>query len=213
MLAKTKSALDGFYARKPQLGLDHKLHPLDERTMIAFSQGEKLAEIHRQIRPDLSVEIGLAYGFSTIFLLDSMFENRYGRHIAIDPFQKSYWHGIGAAAVEQLGFADRFTWLDERSDAALSRMNAQGCKTQYVYIDGNHTFDAALIDFCCSDQILDIGGVIIIDDMWMPAIQKVVSFIAHNMAHYQRVEIKYDNICCVKKLANDNRSWDHFAPF
>jgi len=213
MLASTKSALDSFYAREPQLGLDQKLHPLDQATMVSFSQGEKLAEIHREVRPDLSIEVGLAYGFSTIFLLDSMFENRYGRHIAIDPFQKSYWSGIGAAAVEQLGFTDRFTWLDERSDAALSRMNAQGVRAQYVYIDGNHTFDAALIDFCCSDQILDVGGVIIIDDMWMPAIQKAVSFVTHNMEHYERVEINYDNICCMKKLAKDNRAWDHFVPF
>jgi len=96
---------------------------------------------------------------------------------------------------------------------ALSTMRRQGVRAQYIYIDGHHTFDAALIDFCCSDKILEAGGVIILDDTWMPSIKAVVSFIKNNFQHYERVKVDCDKICCLKKTGEDIRSWDHFVRF
>jgi hypothetical protein len=142
-----------------------------------------------------------------------MHERGYGSHIAIDPFQESDWHGIGVVAVQELQFSDRFKWLKQRSDFALTQMSADRVRAQYIYIDGYHTFDACLIDLCCSDQILDVGGLIILDDVWMPSIKAVASFVLSNMPHFQRLEVNFDNILALEKVSQDTRSWDHFVSF
>jgi hypothetical protein len=86
-------------------------------------------------------------------------------------------------------------------------------KADYIYIDGAHTFDYALVDFFCSNRVLNLGGILIFDDMWMPAIQKVATFIRTNISGYQEFPTAVKNVLCVKKLKEDDRAWDHFAAF
>jgi len=200
MLEKTRNKLKSMHKTENQLGSDGIPHEIDSRTGVKFWQGSVLAALHNNIKPSLSIEIGLAYGFSALFILDSMFENNYGKHIAIDPGEVTYWHGIGLKSIHDLGFDDRFEWQEAMSIDVLSKMCLDNVRAQYIYIDGHHTFDASLIDFCCSDRILDIGGVIILDDLWMPSIKTVVSFIKSNFQHYENVGVDCDNICCVKKI-------------
>jgi hypothetical protein len=49
--------------------------------------------------------------------------------------------------------------------------------------------------------------------MWMPSIQKVVSYISKNMRWYERVDIGHDNLAVFKKLDQDSRPWDDFTDF
>ena len=213
MLEKTRTKLESMLKTDNQLGLDGIPHEITSIIRVSFSEGRVLAAIHNSIRPSLSIEIGLAYGFSTLFILDSMFENNYGKHVAIDPCEVTHWHGIGLKSIHDLKFDDRFEWQEAMSIDALSTMRRDGVRAQYIYIDGNHTFDTAFIDFCCSDKILDTGGVIILDDIWMPSIKTVVSFIKNNFQHYEQVDTDCGNICCLKKTGEDIRSWDHFVSF
>jgi predicted O-methyltransferase YrrM len=213
MLEKTRNKLKSMHKAENQLGWDGIPHEIDSVTRVSFSQGTVLAAIHNSIKPSLSIEIGLAYGFSALFILDSMFENNYGKHVAIDPIEVTYWHGIGLKSIHDLKFDDRFEWQEAMSIDALSTMHRDGVRAQYIYIDGHHTFDAAFIDFYCSDKILDTGGVIILDDFWMPSIKTVVSFIKNNLQHYELLDADCDNICCLKKTGEDIRRWDHFVSF
>lgn len=213
MLEKTRTKLESMLKSENQLGSDGVPHEIDRRTRVSFSRGSVLAAIHNSMRPSLSIEIGLAYGFSALFILDSMFENNYGKHVAIDPYEVTDYHGIGLKSIHDLKFDDRFEWQEAMSIDALSTMRRRGVRAQYIYIDGHHTFDAALIDFCCSDKILDTGGVIILDDVWMPSIKTVVSFIKNNFRHYERVEVDCRRICCLKKTGEVFRPWDHFVSF
>jgi hypothetical protein len=213
MLEKTRTKLDSMLKAENQLGSDGIPHELDGTTKVSFWLGSVLAALHNSIKPSLSIEIGLAYGFSALFILDSMFENKYGKHIAIDPYEVKDYHGIGLRSIHDLKFDGRFEWQEAMSIDALSTMRREGVRAQYIYIDGHHTFDAALIDFCCSDKILDTGGVIILDDTWMPSIKTVVSFVKNNFQHYEQVDVDYGKICCLKKIGEDIRSWNHFVRF
>jgi predicted O-methyltransferase YrrM len=213
MLETTKYKLTTMYEKRPQRGGDGLLHELDSITKISIEQGHLLAELHASIKPKLSIEIGLAYGFSTLFILDAAFHTNAGRHIAIDPFQDSMWHGIGRQAVKELDFESKFEHIPETSVTALTDLCRQKLKADYIYIDGAHTFDYALVDFFCSNRVLNLGGILIFDDMWMPAIQKVAAFIRTNMSGYQERPTSVKNIFCVTKIKEDERPWDHFAPF
>ncbi len=213
MLETTQYKLATMYERHPQCGSDGLLHELDDITKISIEQGHLLAQLHATVKPKLSIEIGLAYGFSTLFVLDAAFHTNAGRHIAIDPYQDSMWHGIGTQAVKELNFDSKFEHVPETSVTALTNLFKEGVKADYIYIDGAHTFDYALVDFFCSDRVLNLGGILIFDDMWMPAIQKVAAFIRTNLSGYQEFPTPVKNLFCVKKTKEDDRPWDHFAAF
>jgi predicted O-methyltransferase YrrM len=181
--------------------------------MISPEQGELLATFHEKLRPKVSIEVGMAYGYSTLFIADAMFEHGYGFHIAVDAFQRSTWHGIAMATVEDLSFQQRVRLVEDMSASALPRMFDQGVRADYVYIDGQHTFDAVLGDFCASDRLLNVGGLIILDDLWMPSIRKVAAFIRANFTHYAEVPTPVANVFCAMKQGEDRRNWDHFVDF
>lgn len=83
--------------------------------------------------PSLSIEIGLAYGFSALFILDSMFENNYGKHVTIDPYEVTVYHGIGLESIHDLKFDDGFEWQEATAIDALSTLRRDGARAIYLY--------------------------------------------------------------------------------
>jgi predicted O-methyltransferase YrrM len=205
--------LDSMYAGEPQLGIDGRHHAIDESTRISREQGAVLAGIHRLVGPDLSIEIGLAYGFSTVFFLAAIRDGGGGRHLAIDPYQRGLWHGIGLTRATLLGMEDRFECLEKPSRLALPELAAAGRRAQLVYIDGDHKFDSALLDFLLADAICDIDGCVIFDDMWLPSIRKAVRFIEANRPDYALLDSPLPNIALFRKTSDDRRDWRHYVEF
>jgi predicted O-methyltransferase YrrM len=213
MLDSTMHKLATMYENHPQRGTDGLMHQMDTLTRISIPQGHLLAGLYAEIKPKLSIEIGLAYGFSTLFFLDAAAQIGGGRHIAIDPFEETAWHGIGCQAVKELNFDNMFEHIPDTSILALTKMYKEGVKSDYIYIDGAHNFDFAMVDFFCSNLLLNVGGVVVLDDTWMPSIQKVVSFIRTNLKGHQEVTTPVVNVACFVKIKEDSRLWDHFTPF
>jgi predicted O-methyltransferase YrrM len=206
--------LESFYEGEPQLGSDGKLHPINAVTKISRKQGILLYDLWKQIRPEDSLEIGLAYGYSTACILSARHEIGKGHHTALDPFQTSAWSGIGAMVAQRLGIAEHFSFLEEYSEIAIPEMIRSGREFQYIYIDGKHTFDATVVDFTLSARVLSKGGLIILDDMWLPSIRSVVSFVEANRVDFERVESPVRKVAIFRKIEHpDLRKWDHFEPF
>ncbi len=213
MLDTTRAKLESMYRTQPQRGADGAMHELHASTRISPEQGELLATFHEKLRPKVSLEVGMAYGYSTLYMADAMHRGGYGYHLAIDPFQHSAWHGIALASLEELGFQHRVKLVDDFSASALPRLRDQGVRADFVYIDGQHTFDAVLVDVCGADRLLNPGGLLILDDMWMPSIRKVAAFVRANYAHLVEVPTPVENVFCVMKQGEDARGWDHFVDF
>jgi len=66
---------------------------------------------------------------------------------------------------------------------ALPRLCAEGERFDFVFIDGRHLFDCVLVDFFYVDRLLEVGGYVALDDLWMPAVRKVKSFILRNRSY------------------------------
>ena len=133
------------------------------------------AELNRLIRENgvkHSLEIGLAYGFSTIWIMDALAPD--GEHIALDPFQASLWHGVGATQARRLS-SKRFTLIEDYSIHVLSDFIRVGKSFDFIFIDGNHRFDDVLVDFYLADQVLEVGGLMVLDDTWMASIRTVLA--------------------------------------
>ena len=99
--------------------------------------------------------------------------------------QHSYWRGIGVHHLSQCGFS-AFELLEQPSELALPALLAQGRTFDFAVIDGWHTFDHTLLDFFYVDRLLDVGGIVMIDDLHLPGIRRVARYIS-NYPNYKVV--------------------------
>ena len=76
-----------------------------------------------------------------------------------------------------------------------------------------HPYENVLLDFVLSDRICAPNGYIVLDDMWMPSIQKVVKFVERNRADYARRKSPVENFVVFQKIGKEQRPWNHFVDF
>ena len=206
--SEAQAILDEMY-NEPKLPGSSGLVEIDPITRIDETKGAELNRLVRENGTKDSLEIGLAYGFSTIWIMDALASD--GHHIALDPFQSPLWKGVGATQAQRLP-GKRFELLEDYSIHALSDFIRAGKRFDFIFIDGNHRFDDVLVDFYLSDQALKVGGLMVLDDMWMASIRSVASFVLANRA-YEVVRQESPGILALRKLKDDDRSWRHFRPF
>jgi len=168
-----------------------KLH-----SSIAAPEGQFLQKLVRQLDPTVSLEVGLAYGISALFICDALNVRSGTQHIAIDPNQNGpidpnqhftssgdSWGGIGIANLRRAGYGDIVRLIEASSYRALAELEGSGRRIDFAFIDGWHTFDFALVDFFFIDRMLNVGGIVAFDDASWPAIRKVCRFVRTNLAY------------------------------
>jgi predicted O-methyltransferase YrrM len=154
--------------------------------------------LYRQMaatRATQAIEVGMAFGISTLCLCDALRRNtrlEVGKRphlVVIDPFQHGdIWQGVGLEQIRSAGFSDVVEFHERPSQAVLPELAAKEHPIQFAFIDGSHMFDEALIDFFYLDQMLEIGGVIVFDDVGLQPINAVVRFVLANR-DYELVEV------------------------
>jgi predicted O-methyltransferase YrrM len=124
-----------------------------------------------------SIEIGCAMGISSLAICDAIKSNaKDSHHIIIDPFQSTDWRNIGISNLKSAGFTN-YTHYEEKSELILPSLVKNGVFVDFAFIDGWHTFDHTLLDFFYINKMLSVGGIIVIDDVQMTAINKVIRYI------------------------------------
>ena len=128
-------------------------------------EGEFLQDIVRTIQPNVSLEIGMAFGLSTLFICDALAQlGARARHIVSDPYQHSQWRGIGLRHLEEAGLREFVDFREERSEYLLPKLAEAGTQIDFALVDGWHTFDQVMLEFYYLDRMLRVGGVIAFDD-------------------------------------------------
>jgi predicted O-methyltransferase YrrM len=150
---------------------------------ISVDEGLFIQDVILRIRPHFSLEIGCAYGVSSLFICQTLKDVGAERHIIIDPFQHEFWKGIGLANLDRAGFLSLIKFYSELSYRCLPRLEIEGVHLDFAFIDGQHTFDYVLVDFFYIDKMLNVGGVIIFDDINYPSIRKLCRFILRNLPY------------------------------
>ena len=111
-------------------------------------EGDLLARVIASVRPTTSLEVGFAYGVSTLFVCEALAKlGKPARHIVVDPFQFSEWKGIGLRNVKSAGYENYLELREQRSEVALPRLLEEKTVLDVAIIDGWHTFDHAMVDF------------------------------------------------------------------
>ncbi|MEY2606011.1 MAG: hypothetical protein QOH31_3827 [Verrucomicrobiota bacterium] len=156
-------------------------HPLASN--VSESEALDLYSAVRAIRPERSLEIGLAHGVSALAILAALAANGSGHHYMIDPFQRNYDY-CGKAMIERAGFSSLHTFFERFPEEIIPQLP----KLRFAFIDSSHLFDFTLLEFVLIDKKLEVGGIIAFHDLWMPSIQSVVRFVLANRAYEIRRE-------------------------
>jgi predicted O-methyltransferase YrrM len=156
------------------LGRAHRLHSNVSRADCEFLAG--LVESQPSIRRTL--EVGCAYGASSLAICSGIAGREGARHVIVDPHQAEQWHGAGVALLRRAGI-DFFELIEAPSEFALPRLAQEAAETfDFVFIDGWHTFDHTLVDIFYADRLVRPGGFVVIDDATMPSVAKAVSYLS-----------------------------------
>jgi predicted O-methyltransferase YrrM len=146
---------------------------------ISPEEGAAIQRLIREIKPRVTLEVGCAYGVSTLFICEALAEVGGERHIVIDPLQEDGWNGLGLFSAKRAGFGDLIEFHNEPSHVALPSLVKTQRRVDFALIDGWHTFDYVLVDFFYVDLLLTVGGIAMLDDTgFYPAIRKVARYIA-----------------------------------
>jgi predicted O-methyltransferase YrrM len=167
---------------------DRQGNAFEPVSAVTLESGALLYDIVRAHKPGRTLETGMAYGMSTLFICQALEDNGSGSHIAIDPFQTDEFRSIGVLNVERAGLAHRLRVHEAPSDVVLPRLCADAGTLDFAFIDGWHLFDFTLVDFYYIDKMLAVGGHVVFDDLWLPAVRKAVSFVLRNKP-YELVKV------------------------
>jgi predicted O-methyltransferase YrrM len=150
---------------------------------ISPDEGARIQELIRQHRPRVTLEVGCAYGISSLYICEALREVGGTKHIIIDPYQNRGWEGIGFANLERAGYSDFIECHETTSYECLPMLLARGQRIDFALIDGQHTFDYVLVDFFYIDKMLSIGGHVVFDDANYPSIHRVCRYVLTNLPY------------------------------
>ncbi len=130
-----------------------------------------------------SVEVGCASGASTLAICKGRLRAGHGGQTVhvIDPGQDLYVSGTGRRTIERAGVGAMVRLHEAYDHEALPLLLADGVRAGFVFLDGNHVFDSVMLDLYYAQKMLAAGGVIVLHDLWMPAVQHAAAFWAANL--------------------------------
>jgi predicted O-methyltransferase YrrM len=154
-------------------GEEKTLHSsIDEEEVLFISQ------LIQDFRCKRSLEVGCAMGVSSLAICDAIAKNSPAAvHTIIDPYQTTDWNNIGVHQLSRAGLTN-FQIIEKPSEFVLPQLVLENYRIDFAFIDGWHTFDHTLIDFFYINRLMQIGGILVVDDVQMPAVKKVMRMIS-----------------------------------
>jgi predicted O-methyltransferase YrrM len=144
---------------------------------IGADEGAALRDWVRREGARRTIETGLGYAVSTLFICEGLLENGAGaRHVAMDPYRS-----VELETLEEAGVRDLVEFHAEESQIVLPRLLAEGRRFDLAFIDGDHRFEGVFLDLVYCGKLLEPGAVVFADDMQLPAIRRAVSFCVSNL--------------------------------
>lgn len=136
-----------------------------------------------------TLETGLGFAISTLFIIEGLLANgRSGRHVAADPYQcvglpmhATTYVGVGLQILEEAGVRDLVEFYPEESQIVLPRLLTEGREFDLAFVDGNHRFEGVFLDLIYSGRLLKEGGIVFVDDVQLPAVQRAIGFCTANL--------------------------------
>ena len=196
-------------------GSVHTLFPVAAST----AEGEALREWVKREGANQTIEIGLGYAISTLFVCEGLLVNgdASARHVAIDPYQATRFANCGLQFLGDAGVADLVEYHADESQIVLPRFLNAGRRFDLAFVDGNHRFDAVFLDLVYLGRLVRGGGIVFLDDYQLPSVARAASFCVTNLGwrlEATSVEEELHQWAVLRtSAAPDTRPFDHFVDF
>jgi predicted O-methyltransferase YrrM len=181
------------------------------------TSGEECLAMYQFLRenpPKVAIEIGMAYGVSSLAILTALVDNDCGRLISIDPYFGVEQTKMSALkAIQDAGLSHRHQHLQMVSEEALPKLISDGVQPDFIYIDGHHGFDHAFVDFFFADKMIPVGGVIAFDDSQWRSVHRVIRYL-RNHRNYEELNVGLQKSFASANLVNNvyKRIQNRFGP-
>jgi predicted O-methyltransferase YrrM len=157
----------------------HELFPV----AIPRVEGEALRRVVEDAGAARSIETGLGYGVSTLYICAGLLA--VGRvdatHLAIDPHQHTRFADLGLDALARAGLRDIVEHVARPSEVALPSLLEGARRFDVAFVDGNHRFDGVFVDLFFLGRLLRPAGRIFLDDYQLPGVRRAAAFSVANL--------------------------------
>jgi predicted O-methyltransferase YrrM len=160
-------------------GTSHRVFP----TAVSAAEGAALRTWVKRERARHTIETGLGYGISALFILEGLLANNGGstRHVVIDPHQATRFANCGLQALDEAGVPQLVEHHAEGSQIVLPRFLEEGRSFDLGFVDGDHRFDGVFLDLVYLGRLVNTGGIVFLDDYQLPAVARAASFFVTNL--------------------------------
>jgi predicted O-methyltransferase YrrM len=160
------------------IGDDDARYPIAPISVASW-RGEFVRDLCLAEHASSSVEVGMAWGLSTLYIIEALLANgASGRaHVVIDPMQTSMFHNAARRTLRESGVDEMVEFYEAPSDLVLPRLISEGRHFDFAFIDGDHRFEAAFLDVVFVDRLLKPGGVVALDDAWSHPVYLACKFL------------------------------------
>jgi predicted O-methyltransferase YrrM len=160
-------------------GTVYRLFPV----AVDAAEGEALRKWVSRERATRTIEIGLGYGISALFVCEGLVRtgDPAASHVVLDPYQATRFGNCGLQVLEEAGVASLVERHAEESQIALPRLLSEGRRFDLAFVDGNHRFDGVFLDLVYLGHLLHLGAVVLVDDYQLPAVARAASFCPTNL--------------------------------
>ena len=153
-------------------------HEIPLHSNTSLGQGEFLVRQIREIGANVTLEIGLAYGISALFICDEIHQSPGAKHYAIDPYQLTdSWSGLGLEHLTRAGLRDVCDFRNDLAENVLPQLAQDGVQLDFAYVDAGKRMDNVLIYTHYLTRMSRIGGRIAYDDVCYPGIRKALRYL------------------------------------
>ena len=196
-------------------GTVHRLAPV----AVSAAEGEALRRWVSREGARRSIEIGLGYGISALFICEGLLGNgdAAASHVAVDPYQATRFGNCGLQVLEEAGVASLVEHHAEESQIALPRFLSEGRRFDLAFVDGNHRFDGVFLDLVYLGRLLRPGAIVLVDDYQLPAVARAASFFVANLGWTVEAVSPADDLHRWAALRTsalpDRRPFDYYVEF
>jgi predicted O-methyltransferase YrrM len=221
---EVRHALHAAGTIRDESGSERSLLP----TAVERPLADALAELLRSITPTHTLEVGLAFGVSTLAFCEALLDHGGpgARHVAIDPYERSGFGNAGRLVLREAGVEELVEFHEDDSHLVLPELERAGRLFDAAFVDGDHRFESVFVDMHYCARMLEPGGLLLVDDCWMPAIRLAVDYFVTNLGYdlvegvlggqeYRRGRWRSRGQLAVLRLPDElpPRAWHSFVPF
>ena len=196
-------------------GSVHRLFPVS----VGATEGAALRSWVISEAPARTIEIGLGYGISALFVCEGLLASgdSSARHVVIDPNQETRFANCGLQFLGEAGVADLVEHHAEESQIALPRLLSEGYRFDLAVVDGNHRYDAVFLDLVYLGRLLRPGSIVFLDDYHLPGVARAAAFFLTNLGWtFEKVSTADEHhhwAVLRTSIKPDTRAFDYFRDF